>query len=77
MASQLISFRLTETEIEALKERAVGDESLNLIAQRLLRENLGVSTGESTPVDIKQLIASELAPIQEKVAQLELALQGK
>lgn len=44
MASQLISFRLTEPEIEALQDYSDGDESLNLTAQRLLRNALGLST---------------------------------
>ncbi len=44
MASQLISFRLTEPEIEALQDYLEGDESLNLTAQRLLRNALGLST---------------------------------
>lgn len=52
MASQVISFRFTDQEIELLRQRSLTpDESTNAIAQRLLREVLGASTGMSTFVD--------------------------
>lgn len=52
MASQVVSFRFSDQEIELLRQRSLSpDESINAIAQRLLREVIGVSTSLSTNVD--------------------------
>lgn len=52
MVSQVISFRFSDQEIELLRTRALSpDESTNAIAQRLLREILGMSTALYTPVN--------------------------
>jgi hypothetical protein len=45
MASQVISFRLSEVETEALEAQKLEGESLNQTAQRLLKEVLGVPVG--------------------------------
>ena len=44
MASKLISFRVLDEVVEALQAQALDDESLNLTAQRLLTELLGIPT---------------------------------
>jgi hypothetical protein len=52
MVTQVISFRFTEQEIELLRQRAqTHDESTSAIAQRLLRDILGLSTEVFTTVD--------------------------
>lgn len=52
MVSQVISFRFSDQEIELLRQQGASpDESINAIAQRLLREVLGLSTSSSTSVD--------------------------
>lgn len=52
MASQVVSFRFTDQEIELLRQRSLTpNESINAIAQRLLREIIGASTDLSTNVD--------------------------
>ena len=55
MASELISFRLGEAEIEALRALQAPAESINLTAQRILKEALGVSTNTLTGVDRETL----------------------
>jgi regulator of protease activity HflC (stomatin/prohibitin superfamily) len=53
MGSHVVSFRFSDQEIELLRQQADSpDESTNAIAQRLLREVLGVSTSAFTNVDI-------------------------
>ena len=53
MGSHVVSFRFSDQEIELLRQHADSeDESTNAIAQRLLRELLGVSTITSTNVDV-------------------------
>ncbi len=52
MVTQVISFRFTEQEIDLLRQRALAhDEGTNAIAQRLLRDILGLSTNTYTDVD--------------------------
>ncbi|HEY9783285.1 MAG TPA: hypothetical protein V6D09_24500 [Leptolyngbyaceae cyanobacterium] len=52
MGSHVVSFRFSDQEIELLRQHAnSSDESTNAIAQRLLREMLGVSTFTFTNVD--------------------------
>ena len=52
MVSQVISFRFSDQEIELLRQRAqTHEESTSAIAQRLLRDILGLSTEVFTSVD--------------------------
>jgi len=52
MVSQVISFRFSDQEIELLRQQADSpEESTNVIAQRLLRKVLGLSTKTFTDVD--------------------------
>ena len=52
MGSHVVSFRFSDREIELLRQHAESpDESTNTIAQRLLRDVLGVSTSAFTNVD--------------------------
>ena len=56
MGSHVVSFRFSTREIELLRQQADSpDESTNAIAQRLLREMLGVSTLTFTNVDNLEL----------------------
>ena len=55
MASELIQFRLSGSELEALKASAQEGESINLAAQRLLKEILAASTELSTSPSIPSL----------------------
>ena len=84
MAGQVISFRFGDQELEALKAQQQPGESLNQTAQRLLKQSLGVSTTStltstavlstmSTEV-VDSRIAEQLAPILEKLKQLEAGL---
>lgn len=45
---KLISFRLSDANVEALQAQGLPEESLNLTAQRVLREALGVSPVDKT-----------------------------
>ena len=82
--SQVISFRLGDSGLEALKQQQQPGESLNQTAQRLLKQSLGlytVSTEMSTAnmytlstANVDSQITAQLAPIQEKISQLETAL---
>lgn len=64
MTSKVISFRLSDAEIEALQAlQSSDDESLNQTAARLLRGIIGTPTAlstTSTPVDIQELIRREV-----------------
>ncbi|WP_315786100.1 hypothetical protein [Fischerella sp. JS2] len=64
MASKVISFRLSELEIQALSALQISeDESLNQTAARLLRGILGTSTDVSTvstSVDIREIVRQEV-----------------
>ena len=56
MASELIQFRLSGAQLEALKAIAQQEgKSPNLIAQHLLKEILAASTELSTPPSIPSL----------------------
>jgi len=79
--SQVISFRFTPEELEALKAVQQSGESLSQTAQRLLRQSLGLST-ESTPGStlspstlsteyVDNLIQLRLASIEERLAHVE------
>ncbi len=64
MPSKVISFRLSEVEIQALSALQTSeDESLNQTAARLLRDVLGTSTVSSqgsTSVEIRQIVRQEV-----------------
>lgn len=64
MASKVISFRLSELEIQALSALQISEnESLNQTAARLLRGILGTSTPASTvstSVDIREMVRQEV-----------------
>ncbi len=82
MASHLISFRINDAELEALKQLAEGNESANLIAQRLLKERLGVSTGSLTQVSterveevIEQVVSDRFSRLEAEVESLKKQLQ--
>lgn len=64
MSSKVISFRLSDAEIEALQAlQSSDDESLNQTAARLLRGIIGTPSAlstKSTPVDIQELIRREV-----------------
>lgn len=69
MASELISFRLSEAKIAALQARQQSGESLNLTAQRVLSEALGMSTEPLTGVDRQALEQLVEAVVKEHTAQ--------
>lgn len=64
--SVLISFRLSDNEAELLNNERQDDESLSLVAARIVREKLGLSTvntqlteGKQTLVDLVNDVVSE------------------
>lgn len=67
MASELISFRLSESRVQALQARRQSGESLNLTAQRVLSEVLGLSTDTSTGVDRQTLEQMIEAIVEERL----------
>lgn len=75
MASHLISFRVNDAELEALKQLAEGDESASLVAQRLLKERVGVSKESLTDLSTEQLDQLRAQIKAELVEELE-GLQG-
>lgn len=77
MASQLISFRLSDVEIEALQAHSELDESLNLTAQRLLRNALGLSTSVDNSVNSLSLDERIESIVEEKMAHIVSGLNGK
>lgn len=73
MASQVISFRISEDALTELRERAKAGESDNQTAQRLLNELLGtVKEIPLTDVDIR--IQEAIEPLKAELAELRLAL---
>lgn len=87
MASHLISFRVNDAELEALTSLAVENESANLVAQRLLKERLGVSKESLTDLSTGQLdqlraqikaeLAEELEGLQGNLKSLEDSLNTR
>ena len=82
MASHLISFRINDSEMEALKQLAEGNESANLIAQRLLKERLGVSTGSLTQVSterveevVEQVVSDRFSRLEAEIETLKKQLE--
>lgn len=63
MSSKVVSFRLSDAEIEALQGlQSSDDESINQTAARLLRGIIGTSdlSTTSTGVDIQEMIRKEV-----------------
>ena len=84
--SQVISFRLSDRELQALQGIQLPGESLNQTAQRLLKERLFESvppTMPSTSVstlsteDVDSRIAEQLAPMQEQLNAMNEILLAK
>ena len=83
--SQVISFRFTTEELEALKAEQQPGESFSQTAQRLLRQSLGLfkpSTLTSTPLlytestnNVDNLIELRLAPVYQRLKQVEETLE--
>jgi hypothetical protein len=83
MASQLIQFRLSGIELEALKAYAHEGESLSLAAQRFLKEKLvdrsrlieAFDKKEVSTVQLQEEIAAQvaiqIAPLQQRLEALE------
>lgn len=88
MASKLVSFRLSDEAIEALTAYALPDESINLTAQRVLLDALGLSTADNS-VDkqvssvvnsfVDRVVNSEMFSdrVQEKLDFVVSSLNGK
>ena len=72
MASELIQFRLSGAALEELQAKQQEGESLNLAAQRLMRDLLGIV---DKPVDIDERIDAKLenaiAPLQNQIEELK------
>lgn len=72
MASELIQFRLSGAALEELRAKQQEGESLNLAAQRLMRDLLGIV---DKPVDIDERIEAKLenaiAPLQNQIEELK------
>lgn len=87
MASRLISFRLSDEAIEALSAFTLPNESINLVAQRVLLDALGLSTVDNSVdksisiVDslVDRVVDSELFSdrLQEKLEFVVNGLNGK
>ncbi len=77
MASQLISFRLSDREIEALQAHSEFDESLNLTAQRLLRTALGLYTDVDNNVNSPSLEERIESIIEYRMIEIVNGLNGK
>lgn len=79
MRSNIISFRFTDAELEALEAlQAPEDKSPSQTAARLVRDLLGVQpvSTMSTPVDIKELVKQEIeASLNQVRSQLEAQLE--
>jgi hypothetical protein len=82
MASELIQFRLSGSQLEALKASAQEGESINLAAQRLLKEILAASTELSTSPSIpsleerfEQIMEAKLSGQNELLSHLQRRIQ--
>lgn len=69
MASQVISFRMSEDAIAKLREKAKSGESDSQAAQRLLNEILG-SVKEIEVTEVDSRIQEAIAPIRQELAEL-------
>jgi len=92
MASQIISFRLTEAEIDVLKTLQESTESIQQTAARIVREKLQIGIVDNmctnsvqfTQQEIEQLVADKviadiseaIAPILEQLNALESRLKS-
>lgn len=68
MTSELISFRLSGAELEALRSLRKPVESLNLVAQRLIRESLSELTETSKVyTDVNKAVDTTVDKVVDKV----------
>jgi len=82
MASELIQFRLSGSQLEALKAIAQEGESINLAAQRLLKEILAASIELSTSPSLpsleerfEQIVEAKLSGQNELLSHLQQRIQ--
>ncbi len=82
MASELIQFRLSGSQLEALKAITQEGESINLAAQRLLKEILAASTELSTSPSLpsieerfEQIVEAKLSGQNELLSHLQQRIQ--
>jgi hypothetical protein len=82
MTGQVISFRFGDQQLETLRTIQQPGESLSQTAQRFLKQSLGISTPPATATmstllaEVDKRIVEQLAPIHEKLNQLEAAFGG-
>ena len=78
MSKSQINFRLPDILIAALKDRAKSEGLTSTeLAIRLVEAGLGLPSSEKVPTDesrINECIASQLAPLQERLVALETSL---
>jgi len=76
MASELISFRLSNSELDWLKDNCEDGESLNLTAKRLL---LSLNSGVNSSVDSvdKGVDSVDTPNIREELEQLQFNLDER
>ncbi|BAZ18932.1 hypothetical protein NIES4071_108170 (plasmid) [Calothrix sp. NIES-4071] len=67
-SSKVISFRLSESELAQLKEKAKKGESLNQVAQRLLRHLLMGEMTNLIPDTLTELVSAVELSIDSKIA---------
>ena len=80
MSKSQINFRLPDTLIAALKDRAESEGLTSTeLAIRLLEAGLGLPSSESVNDEsrIEERIATYLAPIQEQVTQLQERIEER
>jgi paraquat-inducible protein B len=74
MASQLIQFRLSGESLQALQELAEGGESLNLTAQRLMKNLLlQQETSTPTPPSLSTVSTEDVGQIVESIIEQKLS----
>lgn len=73
VASQVISFRISEDASAKLRDRAKSGESDSQAAQRLLNEILG-TTKEIEVTEVDSRIQEAIAPIRQELAELRAEL---
>jgi hypothetical protein len=78
MSSQVISYRLTDEELSALKPQQISGESLNQTAQRVMRDKLGFPTLQPTGIshqEVTDIVDSRLnnafSALEARLSKLE------
>jgi hypothetical protein len=64
-----ISFRLSDKELEVLERERQEHESINQVAARLLRERLGLTTGNNEETKTLEALISEIIFSQLKIVE--------